>query len=186
MSQLLGWPDTNTGQQPTGFGAGVPAPIANRRAIGPSNEDHWLRVDPTGAEKSAAFAIPQLLAYPGAIVAADVKGELSAITTRWRYTLGPVLVFDPFQVVWEPSGCLNPLSHLDRDDPQLVDDADTLAPLPSNKDTPSMGNTQDRFCDEPGPDVTASPITHAVRAEDPTRRTLGERLPSLASSRTPS
>ncbi len=172
MSLLLGWPDLPESTVPVGFArAEMPRPAA-RPLADPSTEGHWLCVAPTGAGKSASFAIPQLLSYPGSVIAVDVKGELAATTARWRATLGDVLIFDPFDLLPGRGGGFDPLSHLDPSDPALVDDAYTLAALFSGG--PGAGHNKDPFWDEWGQDVIAAFIVHAVRSADPAERSLAE------------
>lgn len=172
MSLLLGWPDLPESTSQIGFvRSATPCP-AKRPVADPSAEGHWLCVAPTGAGKSASFAIPQLLSYPGSVIAVDVKGELVATTSRWRAALGEVLVLDPFDLFPGRGGGFDPLGHLDPADPSLVDDAYTLAALFSS--LPAGGRNKDPFWDEWGQDLIAAFIVHAVRSPDPSKRSLAE------------
>jgi type IV secretion system protein VirD4 len=50
---------------------------------------------PKIAGKTRAVIVPTLLSYPGSVIALDVKGELEAITGRYRRLIGPVYRFNP-------------------------------------------------------------------------------------------
>ncbi|MEQ9243262.1 type IV secretory system conjugative DNA transfer family protein [Roseovarius indicus] len=172
MTLLLGWPESHDFDTPVGFAPARPRVRTDKPLQDPNAEGHWLCIAPTGTGKSASFAIPQLLSYPGSVVAVDIKGELVATTARYRRTLGEVLVIDPFQLVSDGSGALNPLSHISADSDSLIDDAHTMANLFSKEHL--QGNTQDPFWDQWGQDVIAALIVHAICDEDPARRTLGQ------------
>ncbi|SMX33417.1 type IV secretory system conjugative DNA transfer family protein [Maliponia aquimaris] len=173
MTLLLGWTDPLETPQPVGFGRRAPEDARRRPYRDPNKEGHWLCVAPTGTGKSASFAIPQLLTYPGSMIVVDVKGELANTTARYRRTLGEVLILDPFEQVGGSEGAFNPLSHLSADDPGLVDDAYTLASLFGYGPAQSHSSQNDRFWDESGQDVIAALIVQAVRDKDPAERTLG-------------
>lgn len=172
MTLLLGWPESHDFDTPVGFAPAKPRVRSTKPVQDPNAEGHWLCVAPTGTGKSASFAIPQLLSYPGSIVAVDIKGELVETTARYRRTLGEVLVIDPFQKVSDGSGALNPLSHIPADSDALIDDAHTLASLFAKENVP--GVSVDPFWDQWGQDVIAALIVHAIREEDPALRTLGQ------------
>jgi type IV secretion system protein VirD4 len=173
MTLLLGWTDPLEHTNPIGFGRNAPNGALRRPWKDPNKEGHWLCVAPTGSGKSASFAIPQLLTYPGSMIVVDVKGELANTTARYRRSLGDVLILDPFELVGEGAGAFNPLSHLTADDPGLVDDAFTLANLFAHSSAQNRSSQNDRFWDESGQDVIAGLIVQTVRAEDPAQRTLG-------------
>jgi type IV secretion system protein VirD4 len=50
---------------------------------------------PKIAGKTRSVIVPTLLSYPGSVIALDVKGELEAITGRYRQSIGPVYRFNP-------------------------------------------------------------------------------------------
>lgn len=136
-------------------------------------EGHLLCVAPTGAGKSASFAIPQLLSYPGAVIAVDVKGELYRVTARYRRLLGPVAVIDPFQLVSDGADALNPIAHLTADNPCLVDDAYAIAGLFASGRSTNRAGDLDPFWSDWSMDVIAALIVHVLCREDETQRTLG-------------
>jgi type IV secretion system protein VirD4 len=173
MSLLLGWPDRS--DPSVGFARQAAATRRARQPLAdPNQEGHWLCVAPTGSGKSASFAIPQLLSYPGSIIAVDIKGELAATTARYRRSLGEVLILDPFGLCPGAGGALNPLSHLQGDDPAVVDDAYTLASVFAGAGTGDASRVKDPFWDEWGQDIIAALIVHAVTRDEVPRRTLGE------------
>jgi len=134
-------------------------------------EGHLLCVAPTGSGKSASFAIPQLLSYPGAVIAVDVKAELYRVTKRFRRSLGPVAVIDPFRMVSDGVEAINPLAHLSADDP--VDDAYALAGLFASGRSTNRAGDLDPFWSDWSMDVIAALIVHVLCREDETHRTLG-------------
>ncbi len=179
MSLLLGWPHRTSPKTVFGF-APTPSqppeppetskPTAAGPVRDPKNEGHWLVVAPTGSGKSASFAIPQLLSYPGAIIAVDVKGELANVTARYRRSLGEVLIIDPFRQVSDGRGQFNPLAHLSVGSPELIDDAYSIAHLFSNMARGAM--PKDPFWDESGQDIIAALIVQALHEYHPEDRTL--------------
>lgn len=77
--------------------AGIVYGQVNKKLVekSPDLEGHSVVFGGTRSGKSAGCAIPTLLRWPGAVVAVDIKGELSRITADHRRTLGPVYIFDP-------------------------------------------------------------------------------------------
>ncbi len=59
-----------------------------------------LTISPPGGGKTTASSIPLLLSHPGPVLVFDIRGELWAVTARYRAeTLGrQVIVIDPFGV----------------------------------------------------------------------------------------
>ncbi len=53
---------------------------------------------PPQSGKSAGLAVPALLEWEGPVVASSIKTDLLAATLRRREQLGPVFVFDPFEL----------------------------------------------------------------------------------------
>ena len=74
MTLLLGWPESHDFDTPVGFAPARPRVRTDKPLQDPNAEGHWLCIAPTGTGKSASFAIPQLLSYPGSVVAVDIKG----------------------------------------------------------------------------------------------------------------
>jgi type IV secretion system protein VirD4 len=82
----------------------------------------------TRAGKGASLIVPNLLLFPGSVLAIDPKGELARITGRTRAALGALVVLDPFgeNGRWE-SGSFNPLDELDPKGKEVIDEAGAIA-----------------------------------------------------------
>jgi type IV secretion system protein VirD4 len=65
---------------------------------------------PPQSGKSAGLAVPALLEWDGPAVASSIKTDLLAVTLRRRLALGPVFVFDPFELAGGPSHTWSPLA----------------------------------------------------------------------------
>jgi type IV secretion system protein VirD4 len=104
---------------------GVPVGIADDR--------HIFTGAGTRSGKGRDVILPNLIHYPGSVLATDPKGELASLTAAWRAeVLGQrVVVLDPFQVAGEVSdiygGVFNPLSFLAEGSQTLVEDAGLIA-----------------------------------------------------------
>lgn len=100
-------------------------------------ETHTLIVAPTGTGKGTSVIIPTLLRYGGSILTIDPKGENAAITARARrQQLGHTIhIINPWQELVQEyqkrglssSATYNPLDVLDRNDPNVVANAQALA-----------------------------------------------------------
>jgi type IV secretion system protein VirD4 len=90
---------------------------------------HGMVCAPPGAGKGVGFVIPNLLSYPGSVVAIDPKGELFTATARVRRKLlnNRVLRLDPLDVCGPGGARLNPLLHVDPASPLLGDQATAIA-----------------------------------------------------------
>ena len=87
-------------------------------------------IAPTGSGKGRDFLIPNLLTYPGPIIAMDPKGELSAVCGRARRALGQTVhVLDPFGVTGRPGDRLNPFDQFTLPKTMLEPDSEMLASL---------------------------------------------------------
>jgi type IV secretion system protein VirD4 len=64
---------------------------------------------PPQSGKSAGLAVPALLEWDGPTIASSIKTDLLAATSRRRQQLGPVFVFDPFQLAGTASHTWSPL-----------------------------------------------------------------------------
>ena len=63
---------------------------------------HLLLIGPNGSGKGTRLLIPALLQMAGrSIVVIDPKGELAAVTSAWRRSLGEVVVLNPFGLLVE-------------------------------------------------------------------------------------
>lgn len=93
-------------------------------------EGHQLTCAKTGAGKGVSLIIPNLLRYPGSVVAVDIKGELSAVTGRARREMGQdVYCLDPFGVTDNDSCAINPLDWIDVNNKDCGKYADRLAEM---------------------------------------------------------
>ncbi|HXC26098.1 MAG TPA: type IV secretory system conjugative DNA transfer family protein, partial [Gemmatimonadaceae bacterium] len=94
-----------------------------------AGDGHLITIAPTRSGKGVSVIIPNLLTYPGSVVVVDPKGENYLVTARRRGELGStVIAFDPFGVVGG-SGAFNPLSVIDPESPDAIDDARMLADM---------------------------------------------------------
>jgi type IV secretion system protein VirD4 len=99
------------------------------RVLGWKDDRHALTVAGTRAGKGASLIVPNLLLYPGSVLAIDPKGELARITGRRRKELGnKLVVLDPFgeNGRWK-SGHYNPLDELDPRGREVIDEAGAVA-----------------------------------------------------------
>ena len=64
---------------------------------------------PPQSGKSAGLAVPALLEWDGPAVASSIKTDLLACTLARRRALGPVFVFDPFELSGMPGQTWSPL-----------------------------------------------------------------------------
>lgn len=98
-------------------------------------ESHTLIIAQTGAGKGTRVIIPTLLRYSSSMLIIDPKGELSAVTARPRKKLGQqIQIINPWGVMKEhyktlgfDTATFNPLDVLDRDDPNAVSIAHSIA-----------------------------------------------------------
>jgi type IV secretion system protein VirD4 len=123
-------------------------------------DGHLMTIAPTGAGKGVGVIVPNLLTYPGSVIAIDIKGELTQVTARRRRAMGhKVVVLDPFGQVSDkghPADALNPfdLFKLPNADPES--DAEMLAAQFSVDHNFST----DRYWDDTGKGLTAGLIAH--------------------------
>jgi type IV secretion system protein VirD4 len=99
------------------------------RYLGVSDDRHILTVSGSRAGKGVSLVTPNLLFWPGSVLAIDPKGELASLTasrrseggSKWSLPMTPgegkVHALDPFQRVTGPArqfwGAFNPLADLD-------------------------------------------------------------------------
>jgi type IV secretion system protein VirD4 len=95
-------------------------------AVGVPDDRHIITIAGSRAGKGRSVIVPNLITYPGSVLAIDPKGDLAALTADWRAdVLGQkVIVLDPFGVAGEVAerhaGSFNPLSILSRDSTTLI------------------------------------------------------------------
>lgn len=121
-----------------------------RRALGGMpmvvpDDRHLLTIAGSRSGKGRSAIVPNLLTYPGSVLAIDPKGELAALTADWRADAlaQKVVVLDPFGVTGAVTerhgGQFNPMSILREDSPSLMEDAGLIAdalvvPAPGGKE----------------------------------------------------
>lgn len=113
-----------------------PNPSAPFAPVYTTEERHTLIVAPTRTGKGTRVIIPTLLRYGGSILTIDPKGENAAITARARQALGQTIhIVNPWRQLakqfvdlgFPTAATFNPLDVLDRDDPNAVAVAQSLA-----------------------------------------------------------
>ncbi len=113
--------------------------------IGIPDDRHFITVAGSRAGKGRSVIIPNLIHYPGSVLAIDPKGDLARYTADWRADVlnQKVVVLDPFgeagDVTKRHGGSFNPLSILSKDSEDLVEDSGLIAdaliiPAPGTKD----------------------------------------------------
>lgn len=92
-------------------------PIAPQRGIFWNGRQHLLTVAPMRTGKSFTQIVSNLLAYPGAAIVLDPKGELFQATSKWRQNnVGPVYALNPFGLSTVPyTDRFDPLSRVRND-----------------------------------------------------------------------
>lgn len=92
-----------------------------------TGSSHVLVFGATGRGKGTRFLVNQLLSRTGiSAVVVDPKGELCAITSDYRRTIGDVVILNSFNVLGLGSDGFNPLAALDPKSPTFYDDAAAL------------------------------------------------------------
>lgn len=143
------------------------------RPIGVSDDRHIVTVAGSRSGKGRAVILPNLITYPGSVLAIDPKGDLASLTADWRTTmLGQrVVVLDPFGTAGGVSerhgGAFNPLSILSLDSPTLIEDAGLIAdalvvPVPGSRD-PHWDESAKQFLEGVILHVATSPIFEGRR-----------------------
>ncbi len=134
-----------------------------------SGESHLMTMAPTRTGKGVGTIIPNLLTADRSVICIDPKGENTGITALTRASFGPVHVLDPFEVTNAPPAAFNPLDHLDPYNPDLAEEADTLADA-LVFDEPGM--TGEAHWNEEAKALMAGMILHVVTTEGAMRKTL--------------
>ena len=70
--------------------------VAGGWPVGVEDDRHIVTIAGSRAGKGRSAIVPNMLLYPGSVLATDPKGELAAITARRRAEFGAVHVLDPF------------------------------------------------------------------------------------------
>lgn len=109
-------------------------------------ETHTLIVAPSGSGKGTRVVVPTLMLYKGSAFTYDPKGELAAMTARYRRDqLGhKVHILNPwgelsalFTTQGFAAAAFNPLDVLDHKNPNVVANATQIAAIICNRDQPN-------------------------------------------------
>ncbi|WP_417585456.1 type IV secretory system conjugative DNA transfer family protein [Pelagibacterium sp.] len=137
---------------------------------------HLLTLAPTRAGKGVGTVIPNLLVAERSVLVIDPKGENARIAGTAREQFGTVHVLDPFdvsdtgKVSGRPSAAYNPLDRLDANNPDLSEDAASLADALVFDPAQQTG---DAHWNEEAKALIAGLIMFCVAHEEPERRNLG-------------
>ncbi|MFL5266191.1 MAG: type IV secretory system conjugative DNA transfer family protein, partial [Stellaceae bacterium] len=73
--------------------------VTGGHAVGVDDDRHVCTFAGSRSGKGRAAIVPNMLHYPGSVLATDPKGELATMTARRRVEMGQkVYVLDPFGV----------------------------------------------------------------------------------------
>lgn len=101
--------------------------------IGIPDDRHIITIAGSRSGKGRSGIVPNLITYPGSILAIDPKGDLARFTADWRADKleHKVVVLDPFgtagDVTQRHGGSFNPLSILTEDSLTLIEDAGLIS-----------------------------------------------------------
>jgi type IV secretion system protein VirD4 len=130
---------------------------------------HLLTIAPTRSGKGIGAVIPNLLKLQRSVICIDPKGENVKATLAARQAIGPVHVLDPFGITGVASASYNPLTLLDPNSPDLIEDATTLADAlvvdPADQ-------VRDAHWNEEAKALITGMIMFCVTCEKPEARTL--------------
>ena len=146
--------------------------------VGPKDDRHMLTIASARSGKGSAVIVPNLIHYPGSVIAIDPKGELATITASRRgfgsdkvkhCLKQKVYIFDPENIVRNHVGCCwNPLDELDLTDPLLWATIERISSviIPLNDDP------QASFFTNHARTLLTAIIAHVLECEAPERRNL--------------
>ncbi|MFG2064499.1 type IV secretory system conjugative DNA transfer family protein [Micromonospora sp. NPDC048871] len=108
---------------------------------------HLLTIASNRSGRCQSCLIPNLLTYPGQVVAVDLTGEAYAATAAARRAMGHTVVrLDPFEVAGPESDALDPMTLLDGlPSPALESGCQDLAELLVPGNSPGSGIEQSAF-----------------------------------------
>jgi type IV secretion system protein VirD4 len=155
----MGWKETKHNQSAVGFHAATANTdeVENLEPILYSGDGHLMTIAPTGAGKGVGVIIPNLLTYPGSIIAVDIKGELAQVTARKRREMGQqVVILDPFKLVSDRIDGLNPFDMFDLPLSDPESDAEMLAA----QFGADHSFSHDRYWDDTGRGIMSGLIAH--------------------------
>lgn len=125
--------DSSLSYNPTSPGGKMLLGSLDGRLIGIADDRHMITVAGSRSGKGVSVIIPNLIFYPGSVLAIDPKGELASITARRRARdlRQKVYVLDPFDrtAAWvKPyKASFNPMAILTEDNRHIVEDAGLIA-----------------------------------------------------------
>jgi len=166
------WADARQVRASLGGSSGLIVGRENKRGgqllryAGPS---HLLTIAPTRSGKGVGSIIPNLLTAERSILCIDPKGENTRVAFAARERLGPVYVFDPFDVSGVPSAAFNPLDRLEAHSLDVAEDGALLADA-LVYDPP--GQVGEAHWNEEAKALIAGLILHAVSDGDQSARNL--------------
>jgi type IV secretion system protein VirD4 len=168
-SIFLGWKGAPARRSSLGFLAHAVEEAMPHEALNYAGDGHLMTVAPTGAGKGVGVIIPNLLTYPGSVIAIDIKGELSQVTARRRREMGQkVVVLDPFHQVsdGEHVDALNPFDLFSLPGADIESDAEML----SAQFGADHSFSTDRYWDDTGRGLTTGLIAHIASTSPPEER----------------
>lgn len=152
---------------------------ARSKVLRYAGDGHLITVAPTRSGKGVGVAIPNLLTYPGPVVATDPKGENYAVTGAQRRKLGvPVYALDPFDSAGGRAS-FNPLDLIDIASDTANDDAWLIADMLV---VGSDRGGEHLFWDEEARAMLTGLILHVCAEESGPQRTLARVRALLSSS----
>lgn len=132
--------------------------------IGAPDDRHIVTVAGSRSGKGRSAILPNLITYPGSILAIDPKGDLASFTADWRAEMSghKVFVLDPFgtakDLAGRHAGGFNPLSILTDDSLTLIEDAGLI----SDALVPSRADDKDPHWDESAKQFLEGVILHVA------------------------
>ena len=151
-----------------GFAADTPAPTEGSPVFYEGDAPTCV-IAPTGSGKGRDFLIPNLLTYPGPIIALDPKGELAAVCGRARRALGQTVhIIDPFGVTGRPGDRLNPFDQFVLPKTMLEPDSEMLASLLGE----GHGSTREPFWPDTANSLIAGLVAYIAACKAPKDRNI--------------
>lgn len=97
----------------------------HHKLVGPAPKVDWhgILVGGAGTGKTSGSIMPTMLSFAGSIVVFDIKGEIEAVTRKYRETVGPVYIINPTK---EDTWSYNFLSRCD-DSPEGIVECQEIA-----------------------------------------------------------
>lgn len=178
---ILGW-QKQVQNRPIGFKTrGHTCEGSNQKVIYHDANSHLCTIARTGSGKGVSSVIPNLLNYQGSVVVLDIKGDLSAVTARYRRKLGKVVHLRPFSD--SASDAFNPFDLL-----QITSDVETTAELIAaflaGKGETSKNRMNEEFWEQQGVSLLAAIIAVVLSDSDTDKHTMRDVLDIIFSDDT--